>query len=489
MSLTLYKHALVAALITATSSPAISQITRQEIDSPVGKLQVENGFPTRATVMKLYDNLDFGRGVEAYMWSLPFMAMAQWQRVSRETFGAGNLDYVDYLDFKDKLGLLTANATTPYAHAFPNLAEQGPLVFVVPPGATAGGILDFWERPITDTGQTGPDKGKGGKYLILGPNDPDMQPEGYYVFRSSTNNIWSGQRALDPDPAKVKEVIAGFNIYPYSQRDNPPAAGHVSSNGKKWKGTQPRGMDYWQLLAKTIDGEPVQERDRLMMAMLVPLGIEKGKPFRPDARQTKILTQAVEVGELTARANSYAKRFPGSIVWTGRQWEYALFLKQTNQELPDRTQLDERASWFYEAVGVTDGMMGKIVGAGQVFLESQRDAGGEWLDGGKHYSLHVPPDAPVVQFWSVTVYDNESRTLIDAGSYPERSSRNDIVKNADGSVDLHFGPVPPQGKPRSNWIKTLPGKGWFTYFRLYGPTQAYFKKTWVLPDIQQILEH
>jgi hypothetical protein len=119
-------------------------------------------------------------------------------------------------------------------------------------------------------------------------------------------------------------------------------------------------------------------------------------------------------------------------------------------------------------------MMGRTVGAGQVYLESQKDSTGAWLDGGKDYTLHVPKDAPVAQFWSFTVYDNESRCLIDTGSYPDRSSRDDISKNADGSVDLYFGPEPPVGKPEKNWIKTLLGKGWFTYFRLYGPTEAYF---------------
>jgi hypothetical protein len=184
------------------------------------------------------------------------------------------------------------------------------------------------------------------------------------------------------------------------------------------------------------------------------------------------------VGELMARANGYAKRFPGSTVWPGKRWEHSLFLTETNQEKPNYTQLDERASWFYEAVGVTIGMMARTVGAGQVYLESQKDASGAWLDGGKSYSLHIPPNAPVAQFWSFTVYDNESRCFVDTGSHPDRSSRDDIVKNADGSVDLYFGPQPVAGKPEQNWIETLPGKVWLTYFRLYGPTQAYFDKTW-----------
>jgi hypothetical protein len=261
---------------------------------------------------------------------------------------------------------------------------------------------------------------------------------------------------------------------------------HIRPEGRKWTGQQPSGMKYWEGLARLVNEEPPIDRDRIMLAMLVPLGIEKGKQFNPDERQTKILTDAANVGEIMARCNGYAKRFPNSKVWRDKHWEISLFLKETNQETPNYTQLDERASWFYEAVGVTVGMMGRTVGAGQVYLEAQKDSTGAWLDGGKNYMLHVPPDAPVAQFWSFTVYDNESRCLIDSGSYPDRSSRDDIVKIADGSVDLYFGPAPPAGKPPQNWIKTLPDKGWFTYFRLYAPTQPYFDKTWVLPDIEEV---
>ena len=142
-----------------------------------------------------------------------------------------------------------------------------------------------------------------------------MKPDGYYVFRSPTNNIWSGQRALDSDPAKAKALMAGMKIYPYAQRENPPVTKHVTPGGKKWSAAQPRGMAYWEGLARTIGQEPVIERDRMMLAMIRPLGIEKGKPFKPDERQAKILTEAALVGELMARTNGYAKRFPGAKVW------------------------------------------------------------------------------------------------------------------------------------------------------------------------------
>lgn len=476
---------LVAALIL---SKAVAQElpTNGSIESRLGKVELKNGYPTEATAKKIFDDIDFQRACQAYLWALPMMGMVQWQAEQRDKFSAGNLDFVDYLTFTDKLGLLTANATTPYLMAFPNVEETGPLVLEIPAGPTAGGFTDFWQRPVSDTGQTGPDKGKGGKYLILGPDEPDMQPEGYRVFRSPTVNVFIGQRVLEPDKEKALALMAAIRIYPYSAKDSPPATPHIRPDGRKWSGTQPRGLAYWQGVAKFINEEPPHERDRMILGMLQPLGIEKGKPFNPDARQTQILTEAAQVGEVMARTIGYEKRFKGVTVWPGKKWEISLFLKETNQEAPHYTEFDERASWFYEAVGVSVGMMGRTVGYGQVYLESSKDAAGEWLDGGKHYTLHVAPNAPVAQFWSFTVYDNETRCFVDTGVPPDRSSRDDIVKNADGSVDLYFGPQAPAGKPQANWIKTIPGKGWFTYFRLYGPTQPYFDRSWVLSDIERV---
>jgi hypothetical protein len=481
-----YKIALTLAVSMTLMYPSFAKElpTTGTISTSIGKLSIKNGYPTENTSRKIYDEIDSQRAAQAYLWALPLMGMVQWQSEQKNKFGASNLDYVDYLTFQDKLGLLTANATTPYVMGFPNLDQSGPLVMEVPQGATAGGVTDFWQRPLTDSGQTGPDKGRGGKYLILGPNDPDIKPEGFYIVRSPTSNVFIGHRAVDPDQKKALEAIAGLRLYPYSQRDNPPETRHISPAGRKWSGVQPRGLAYWEGLSRVINEEPVLERDRMMLGMLKPLGIEKGKPFNPTERQKKILIDASQVGEVMARTIAFDKRFEGVRIWTGKQWEMSLFMKETNQEISSSTQLDERASWFYEAVGVSEGMMGRTVGAGQVYLESTKDHQGKWLDGTKSYVLHVPPNAPVVQFWSVTVYDNETRCFVDTGVQPDRSSRDAVTKNPDGSIDLYFSQTPPKGKPVSNWIKTIPGKGWFAYFRLYGPTQEFFDRTWVLPDIE-----
>ena len=366
------------------------------------------------------------------------------------------------------------------------LKETGPMVFEIPAGPTAGGLLDFWERPFSDLGQTGPDKGKGAKYLILGPGQPKMSPEGYIVVRSPHWNVFLGHRVLHPEPKIAAQITKAHKLYPYSERENPKPTRHISSEGIDWEAFQPRGIEYFERLASILEVEPVEPRDYMIMAMLRPLGIMPGVKFNPNAEQKAIFEEAAIVGEAIARANSYEKRFEGARLWPGKRREISLFITDTDQDLDTHTQLDERASWFYEAIGVTDGMMGKIVGAGQVYLEAQKDSDGEWLDGGKNYKLRIPANAPVKQFWSVTVYDNDDRCLIDTGELPDKSSRMDLVKNKDGSVDLYFGPKLPDGAPKANWTKTVPGEGWFTYFRFYAPTQPYFDKTWQLPDFEKV---
>ncbi len=456
------------------------------VKTRIGKLKFINGYPSDSTLKKLYNELDFQRAVQVYLWGLPMVEMAEWQKAQKDIFKAGTNDFVTYQNFTQKLGILTANATTPYMMAFPYLKETGPMVFEIPAGPTAGGLLDFWERPFSDLGQTGPDKGQGAKYLILGPGHPEMSPEGYIVVRSPHWNVFLGHRVLHPDPETARQLTKAHKLYPYSERENPKPTRHISSEGIDWEAFQSRGLTYFERLASILKVEPVEPRDFMIMAMLRPLGIMPGHEFNPNKEQKAIFEEAAIVGEAMARANSYEKRFEGARVWPGKYWEKSLFLTDTDQDLDTHTQLDERASWFYEAIGVTDGMMGKIVGAGQEYLEAQKDSDGDWLDGGKNYMLRIPANAPVKQFWSVTVYDNDDRCLIDTGELPDKSSRMDLKLNKDGSVDLYFGPRLPKGAPKSNWTKTVPREGWFTYFRFYAPTQPYFDKTWQLPDIKKV---
>lgn len=454
------------------------------VETRVGELTFENGYPSRESVEHLFDAMDFQRATQAYIWALPIVAMAEWQQVHEKQFGAKDREIVVYESTEEKLGILTANATTPYVIAFNDLGRSGPLVIDVPAGPTGGLVNDFWQRPVVDLGLAGPDKGKGGKYLILGPGQE--KPEGIetdYVYESGTMNILYGIRILTPDPKESKRLLDSFRAYPVSNlKENQK---YASVKGE-WFQYQPRGLGYWEQLHAIYQREPVAERDRFMLASLRSLGIEKGKPFKPDAGQKAILEEASLVGEAMAQANSFESRFPGVKYRDDADWEYVIFL-EPSQRVGEHEQLDERAAYTYEAVTTSAGMTTKTPGVGQAYLGAYRDSDGDWLDGSKDYKLTIPPNAPMKQFWSITLYSQATRCLIDNGTdRADRSSRHDLVKNADGSVNLYFGPGEAPKGMENNFVKTNDGDGFFVYLRLYAPTEPYFERSWKLSDIEKV---
>jgi hypothetical protein len=276
-----------------------------------------------------------------------------------------------------------------------------------------------------------------------------------------------------------------LKMYPYAQRDNPPPMDILDVGARAWSGVPPRGMEYWQRLDDVIQREPIEPRDVFFHAMLRPLGLEKGKPFTPDARQTKILTEAAIVGEAMAKTNSADRRFAGSKYRSDAHWDFALQLDADNPT-DFWNLLDERASWFYEAVGAGPAMAPKRPGPSSAYLGAYKDQAGEWLDGGRSYRLRVPPNPPIKLFWSVTLYDAGTRALIlNDQKIADRSSRMDLRKSDDGSVDIYCGPTAPAGFEK-NWIPTVPGKNWFAYFRFYRPTDPFFDRSWPLPDFEPL---
>jgi hypothetical protein len=312
----------------------------------------------------------------------------------------------------------------------------------------------------------------------------EAETEGYKVFRSPTNNLLLGIRLMSQKREKRMEMLKKIAIYPYSQRKNPKPRGFIMPQGKPWLAAQPRGMDYWKRLADIINREPVYERDRFFLSMLKPLGIEKGKPFQPEWRQERILIEAALVGEAMAKANDFTKRMEDAHYVDGSHWEFAT-VSPPDQRRENYDALDGRAAWFYEAVTNDPAMHGQKTGKGQVYLAAYKDKDGDWLDGGRNYILHVPPNAPAETFWSITLYDVDTRCLLkNEQEVADRSSLMDLIKNQDGSVDIYIGPDAPKGKEK-NWIPTVPGKAWFPYFRLYSPKKAFLDRTWVLPDIEK----
>ena len=480
--------ALGAFSAAGAAAPANAQGTKpgmngpQTIETRIGPLEFThdfaNGYPTDTTIDRLYDERDFQRACQAYLWSLPAVAFRSWQRGMTEQLGAKNGQIVAILSYEARRGVLTANATTPYYLGFADLSA-GPLVVEMPASGVQGAINDSWQNAIPGTEAAG-------KYLLFAPGqEASGDISGYIVRRSPTVNIFIGIRLTDADPEQAKEALSHLQVYPYAQRDNPPRGDILRAGTKNWSGLPPRGMEYWQRVAEVVQAEPIEPRDIFYHAMLRPLGLEKGQPFKPDARQTRILTDAALVGEAMAKANTAERRFAGARFRPDAHWDFAL---QLDADDPDAfwNLLDERASWFYEAIGAGPDMAPKRPGPSSAYLSAYKDKAGRWLDGGNSYRLRVPPNPPIRLFWSVTLYDVDTRALIlNDQKIADRSSRMDLRRNADGSVDIHCGPKPP-ARFEQNWIPTVPGKNWFAYFRFYQPTEPYFDRSWPLPDFEQI---
>jgi hypothetical protein len=454
----------------------------QTIETRIGTLEFThdfaNGYPTDAAIEELYDERDFQRACQAYLWSLPAVSFAAWQRGITKGLGVRNGQIVAILSYESRRGILTANATTPYYLGFADISS-GPLVLEMPAEGVQGGTSDAWQMAIPGTEPPA-------KYLVLGPGQQvPGDVAGYAVRHSPTFNIFLGVRLTDPDPQRAKEALAQLKMYPYTQRNKPPPMEIFDAGTKAWSGLPPRGMEYWERLDEVIQKEPIEPRDIFFHAMLRPLGLEKGKPFEPDARQRKTLTDAALVGEAMAKANSADRRFARGKYRSDAHWDFAL---QLDADDPSAfwNLLDERASWFYEAVGAGPTMAPKRPGPSSAYLSAYRDRDGKWLDGGTLYRLRVPPNPPIKLFWSVTVYDLDTRALIlNEQKIADRSSRMDLRRNEDGSVDIYCGPKAPAGFEK-NWIPTVAGRNWFAYFRFYQPTEAYFNRSWPLTDFEQV---
>jgi hypothetical protein len=466
-------------------------IGSQSLSSPYGPMAIDNTYPTDATIKLLYKMRDLQRAVELYMWSLPIVQFQAWKEGQEGAFGTQGAEFTIYTTFNEHAGIITSNATTPYVFGWPNLEETGPLVVDMPGGDYAAAIMDWWEYPVCDMGQSGPDRGQGGKYLIIGPYDNAEQykDQADYIFQSQTNKLSVGFRILTPGDAARLKFQATVKVYPLGSEPESPK--FVYGLDAEWSGAPPLGLDYFKMLHRAIQGEPVKQRDKAFMGYLHTFGIEDGKPFEPSERAARILAQGANMGELLARANAMDPNF-AKPYYEGTEW-YRLIDFPLEQEDESRYYLDERAAWFYEAVTTSHGMKTETPGIGQVYLSTKRDKNGNFLSGSETYRFRVPANAPYEQFWSFTPYSEHSRGLIRSGisdiELANISSRDEALQvNDNGSVDLFIGPDTtkvPNGM-ESNWLKTVPGEGWFPYFRLYAPKQEFFDKTWRMGDIEKI---
>ena len=462
----------------------------ETIATPYGNLQIEQNYLTDKSSTMLFDIMDLQRAAQAYMWATPLIGFASWKNAQALSYDANKFgDFVVFNSLKEKRGIVTGNLTTPYIIAFMNL-EKAPIIVDYPAGATIGGVLDVWQRPIGSFGIDGDDKGKGGKYIVVGPEDDPAKysDQGVIVIHSPSNNIFLGLRIIDTDPQFATTFESAFKIAYFGEK--PVSSRFIKGLDREWSATPPRGLAYWKMLHEIINQEPVREVDKIMMAMLAPLGIEKGKPFAPDERQSKILKEGAALGELFSRNIQTNPRF-SEPYWKGTNW-YKSFDFVTAQETETMLQLDERTTWFYEAVTSSEGMVNPKVGMGQVYMTTKRDNNGELLRADRTYRLHIPANVPVKQFWSLTLYSEETRRPYDNGgtkinSISLDSHMKQLQYNNDGSIDLYVGAQAPNGL-ESNFLKTVGEDGWFPYFRLYAPTKPFFDKSFSLPDFEMLIK-
>jgi hypothetical protein len=460
----------------------------EAIETPIGPIELINSYFDDAASKRLYDEMDYQRAVQAYIWSTPLVSVATWRDNEGKAYGVEDRsDFVVLESLKEKRGIVTANLTTPYIFNFSNL-KDGPIQIDYPAGLTAGGVLDFWQRPLCDLGLTGPDRGKGGTYILIGPADDPAKyrKDGANVFQSATNNVFVGLRILDKHPTYYETFTKAYRMGPAGSKMKP--CRFIRGKDVEWSGTAPRGLDYWQKLSEIIQEEPVRPIDKGWMAMLQPLGIAKGEKFAPDKRLQTILLKGAAMGELMARNLQVNPRYTEPY-WPGTSW-YKSFDFLIEQETADIAQIDQRTTWFYEALASSKGMVNPQPGEGQVYMTTKRDSKGDMLRADRTYRLRVPAHVPVKQFWSLTLYSENTRRPYDNGGTEIHDvSLDSLMKqlkfNSDGSIDLYIGAKAPQGY-EVNFMKTVGDDGWFVYFRLYAPEQGFFDKTFSLPDFEPI---
>lgn len=492
---------LTAALFTLSystiTSAEVSQQTLKSISIPdkvqtsIGTLEFFDGVPNDATIATLYDNLDRMRAVEVFLDNVGALSV----------YGviAGNasigLTQPNQIAVAEKLLgshslYLTGNTSTMYSIGHLDLQAYGPTVVEVPPGML-GMLDDAWMRFVGNFGVAGPDKGKGGKYLILPPEYTGEVPKGYFVFKAPTYVNWffmRGSIANGLAPA-LKNIKDNLKVYPLSAVDNPPATEFVNITGKSYSTISPSDFTYFESLNKIIQREPIGALDSESRGLLAAIGIVKGKPFNPDERMKRLLSEAATIGDATARATLYHPRQKGYFIYpdSNSSWVMGFANKDVFFDVDGARNLDARTSFYFGYTGVTPAMALTHPGAGSDYGITFKDADKNAFDGSKTYKLHLPPDVPVNNFWAVTIYDTQTRSMLQTSqSFPTVGSQSKgFQQNPDGSYDVYFAPKAPKGK-EGNWVQTIPGKSWFTILRMYGPLKPWIDKTWRPSEIELV---
>ena len=465
-----------------------AQETENHWESLTG-LEFPGGYPTSESSARIFDELDFQRAVQVYLWALPAMNIDAMRQGSEAAFGAGNHIlpvWKDRLNTKTKV--TTPNSDVVYAMSYLDL-KDGPVVVEVPAGLQ-GMFDDFWHRPIADVGFVGPDEGKGGKYLLLPPDYEGDEPEGYFTFRSPTYRVFLFWRGFLVD-GKTDDAVATIEktvIYPLGEKASAPKMVFPNASEKPANMLVTQDISYFENLKDFIDYEPVNREDFAMRGMMATLGMVKGEPFEPDARMRAILNRAADAAWKMATVQRYERRIPGTRRYVDRQFDEGFIGGSELFEGDTYLNFDSRTAFFRFAYSSSPGMVVDMVGKGSKYPLTFKDADGNFLMGQNSYKLRLPKGIPAENFWAVTLYTAATAAGVDKPGQPIPSinSQRDLAYNADGSIDLYFGPQVPAGAPTSNYIGTNEGEGYFVIIRLYSPGKAYFDKTWKPDDVVKL---
>jgi len=464
--------------------------TPDTVQTRIGTLKFIDGAPDPETVQKVYDQLDFGRGVEAFLQGIPADSIYAACEGIDKAGVKRNRDFGITEDLMDARSLfLTPNSTVVYVFACIDL-KGGPMVMQVPP-KVLGPVDDAYFRWVTDIGLTGPDQGKGGKYLFVPPGYGGSVPsDGYFVAKSRTNLNLIFFRAFVENgdiAAAVRNVKADARLYALSAAANPPASAFLNTSGLQFNTIGANTFHFYEELDAVVQNEPADFVEPETVGLFAAIGIKKGKPFAPDARMKAILTDAVAVGNATARAIDWASRDPRSKFYPDRQWTNG-FIGGSYQFLDGAERmLDARTLFLYYATGITPAMADAKPGTGSQYAAAFRDSRGRYFDGSKTYKVTLPAPIPVNNFWSFVVYDNQTRSMLETDQKTAGldSNSKSLKANPDGSYTVWFGPMAPAGQ-EGNWVQTWPGKGWNVLLRLYGPLEPWFDRTWKPGDIELV---
>jgi hypothetical protein len=453
--------------------------------------QFERGFPTAETVEKAYDDADLNRAVQAYRFFFPTVSGAAFFKGSRDVGIVDNQTF-GLLDTKPRHLIFTANSDTPYGPMAIDL-RVGPVVVDLLPGPLIVVAFDLNQRWVADMGLAGPDEGNGGRHLLLPPEYDGPIPPDYHVWRSSTNRLLVGVRSIpvDGDVKGALQRIRAVKIRPLRLPAGWKDPDWIDLTDMPQDTTPLRwetNLKFWEVLHEVIDSEPAFEGYRAYYGELAALGIAKGEPFTPDRRMTRILEEAARTGNAQLRVQAFADRRPEREAWRDRRWEWIGLVQDSGDfDRPSYVDLPAREVWFFQAIAASPAMFRRRVGSGSLYWLGLRDAAGVYLDGARNYVLRVPQPVPASLFWSVTVYDAETRSEIrtDQGKAALRSMFELKPQAGEDVVQLRFGPEPP-AEGEDAWIKTIPGKGWFAYFRIYGPEAGAFDGSWKPADFEAL---